>query len=228
MSSARRALRLHLVGLVLDLKPNHGAATEAEAQVALEHFDATWGKQYPSISRSWRATWEAVIPFFAFGPDIRRAIYTTNSIEALKRQLRKTIKPKGHFPSDEAALKVICLACARPPKGGPCPSRTGPSPCSFRHLFPRSSLPAKPEVTRNEADPQKSGHTRGADHRQLHTFSRVIARSGQAVTQRPQARHASALGVYAVRLPCARSLRRESQGRARYSSSPIGPTSNTP
>ena len=110
----RNSLRLVAWGtrreLAQDLKPIYGAATEAEALAALEHFEATWGKQYPSIGRSWKAHWDGVIPFFAFGPDIRRAIYTTNSIEALNRQLRKAIKPKGHFPSDEAALKVMYLA----------------------------------------------------------------------------------------------------------------------
>lgn len=96
--------------LARDLKPIYVAATDSEALVALERFDAQWGAQYPSITKSWRSNWESVIPFFSFGPDIRRAIYTTNSIEALNSQLRKAVKPRGHFPSEEAALKVLYLA----------------------------------------------------------------------------------------------------------------------
>ncbi len=92
------------------LKPVYRAATEAEALDALERFDAEWGSKYPSITRSWRNNWERVSPFFAFDASIRKAIYTTNAIEALNRQLRKALKPKGHFPTDNAAFKVIWLA----------------------------------------------------------------------------------------------------------------------
>jgi putative transposase len=96
--------------LARDLRPIYAAATESEALAALERFDAKWGTQYPSITKAWRSNWECVIPFFGFGPDIRRAIYTTNSIEALNSQLRKAVKPRGHFPSEEAAMKVLYLA----------------------------------------------------------------------------------------------------------------------
>ncbi|WP_254367236.1 transposase, partial [Paraburkholderia sp. NMBU_R16] len=74
-------------------------------------FDAgPWGRKYPPIAALWRRAWEQVIPFFAFAPDIRKIIYMTNSIESLHMQLRKIIKARGHFPSDEAALKLIWLA----------------------------------------------------------------------------------------------------------------------
>ena len=99
-----------------DLRPIYQAATAEAAWEALQHFDRTWGKLYPSIARSWQSRWELVTPFFAFSPDIRRAIYTTNVIEAVNRQLRKVLKPKGHFPSDEAAMKVLYLALIRATK----------------------------------------------------------------------------------------------------------------
>ena len=99
-----------------DLRPIYQAATAEEAWEALQRFDQTWGKLYPSITRSWQSRWELVTPFFAFSPDIRRAIYTTNVIEAVNRQLRKVLKPKGHFPSDEAAMKVLYLAITRATK----------------------------------------------------------------------------------------------------------------
>lgn len=74
-------------------------------------FDASpWGTKYPPIAMFWRRAWEQVIPFFAFAPDIRKIVYTTNAIESLHMQLRKIIKARGHFPSDEAALKLIWLA----------------------------------------------------------------------------------------------------------------------
>ncbi len=66
--------------------------------------------QHPSIVRSWRDNWDRISPFFAFPRDIRKAIYTTNAIEALNRQLRKALKPKGHFPSDDAVYKILYLA----------------------------------------------------------------------------------------------------------------------
>jgi transposase-like protein len=68
------------------------------------------GQKYPIIAPSSRRAWEHVIPFFAFPPDVRRVIYTTNAIESLHMQLRKIIKTRGHFPSDEAATKLLWLA----------------------------------------------------------------------------------------------------------------------
>ena len=80
------------------------------ALVRLEEFEAEWGKRYPAIGQVWRRAWEHVIPFFAFAPGIRKMIYTTNAVEALHRSLRKIIKTRGSFPSDEAALKLLYLA----------------------------------------------------------------------------------------------------------------------
>ena len=69
-----------------------------------------WGQKYPAIGASWRRRWAEVIPFFAFSSEVRRVIYTTNAIESLHSQVRKTIRNKGHFPNDEAATKLIYLA----------------------------------------------------------------------------------------------------------------------
>jgi putative transposase len=68
------------------------------------------GRKHPTIAAAWRRNWEWVIPFFAFPPDIRRVIYTTNAIESLHMRLRKIIKSRGHFPNDEAATKLLWLA----------------------------------------------------------------------------------------------------------------------
>ena len=77
---------------------------------ALEAFEAKWGEQIPIIGRMWREAWQYVIPLLAYEPEVRRVLYTTNAIEALNRHLRKAIKTKGSFPSEEAAMKLICLA----------------------------------------------------------------------------------------------------------------------
>jgi putative transposase len=93
------------------LKPIYRATDAAAALQELEAFDAgVWGRKYPAIAQSWRRNWEAVIPFFAFPADVRKIIYTTNAIESLHSGVRKSIRNKGHFPSDEAATKLIWLA----------------------------------------------------------------------------------------------------------------------
>jgi putative transposase len=93
-----------------DLKPIYTASDVDQALEALEQFEQKWGKQLPPVVKAWRDSWEYVIPFLAFPPDVRRVVYTTNPIEALNRQLRKAIKTKGHFPNEEAARKLIYLA----------------------------------------------------------------------------------------------------------------------
>ena len=93
-----------------DLKLIYTAATEAEAEAALEEFGAKWDAKYPTISRSWRSNWTRVIPFFSHPPEIRRIIYTTNAIESLNMSLRKVTKARGSFPNDEAVLKLLYLA----------------------------------------------------------------------------------------------------------------------
>ncbi len=93
------------------LRPIYTAASEDAALAALRAFEASvWGAKYPSIAQSWQRAWEHVTPFFVFPPDIRRVIYTTNAIESLNMQLRKIIKTRGHFPNDEAAIKLLWLA----------------------------------------------------------------------------------------------------------------------
>jgi transposase-like protein len=92
------------------LREVYSAETAEAARDALEAFDAEWDRQYPSIAQAWRRAWEEVIPFFAFSPEIRRVIYTTNAVESLNRVIRKAIKTRGSFPSEDAAEKLIYLA----------------------------------------------------------------------------------------------------------------------
>jgi putative transposase len=95
--------------LVADLKPIYQAATEDEAQEALDAFDTKWSKQYPQIAKSWYNNWENLIIFLQYPKAIRRIIYTTNAIESLNSQLRKVTKNKRVFPSDESVFKTLYL-----------------------------------------------------------------------------------------------------------------------
>ncbi|HET7415496.1 MAG TPA: IS256 family transposase [Arthrobacter sp.] len=93
------------------LKPIYQALDPEAAQAALDAFDeGPWGRKYPAIAQSWRRNWVHVTPFFAFAPEIRKVVYTTNAIESLNSEVRKAIRNKGHFPSDDAATKLIWLA----------------------------------------------------------------------------------------------------------------------
>jgi len=96
--------------VVKDLKPIYTANNPDSALLGLEAFEEKWGEQLPVIGQAWRSAWDYVIPFMAFPDEVRRVVYTTNAIEALNRQLRKAIKTKGHFPSEDAARKLIYLA----------------------------------------------------------------------------------------------------------------------
>lgn len=93
------------------LKPVYTAANAETARAAFEEFKTgKWGVKYPHAVATWEAAWERFIPFLAFPPDLRRVIYTTNSIESLNYQLRKIIKNRGHFPNDASVIKLLWLA----------------------------------------------------------------------------------------------------------------------
>jgi putative transposase len=92
------------------LRAIYRASDAAAGMQALEAFEAgDWGQRYPAIAQSWRRNWEHVIPFFAFPGGVRRIIYTTNAIEALNSKLRRAVRTRGHFPSDDAAMKLLYL-----------------------------------------------------------------------------------------------------------------------
>jgi transposase-like protein len=97
--------------LAAALKPIYTASSAEVAEAELNAFEqGPWGQKFPTVAASWRRAWQHVIPFFAFPPEVRRVIYTTNSIESVHARLRKIIKTRGHFPSDDAATKLIWLA----------------------------------------------------------------------------------------------------------------------
>ncbi|MGH9484894.1 MAG: IS256 family transposase [Terriglobales bacterium] len=97
--------------LAAALRPIYAAAGAEAALAALDAFEASeWGRKFPTVAAAWRRAWDQVIPFFTFPPAIRRVIYTTNAIESINARLRKIIKTRGHFPTDDAANKLIWLA----------------------------------------------------------------------------------------------------------------------
>ena len=97
--------------LAAAIRPIYTAASAESAEAELAAFEVgPWGQKFPTVIASWRRAWSNVIPFFAFPPAVRRVIYTTNSIESVNARLRKIIKTRGHFPSDDAASKLIWLA----------------------------------------------------------------------------------------------------------------------
>jgi putative transposase len=93
-----------------DLKKIYTSNTDEIAHFELKSFASKWDGKYPVISDIWQRNWSGIIPFFAFPAEIRKVIYTTNSIESVNRQIRKIIKNKGVFPNDESIKKIIYLA----------------------------------------------------------------------------------------------------------------------
>src|SRR5450631_3889823 len=100
-----------------DLKKIYTAADRDAAWDKLEAFAETWDAKYPTISAAWTEHWERIVPFLAFPPELRRAVYTTNTIEALNRQIRKVIKTRGSFPDEDSARKLLYL-CVTNAEGG--------------------------------------------------------------------------------------------------------------
>ena len=100
-------------------------ALDADAgMAALDAFEASdWGRRYPAIAQSWRRAWAEVIPFYGFAEEVRRIIYTTNSIEALNAKLRRAVRARGHFPNDDAATKLLFLVLNRAEKEWTMPPR---------------------------------------------------------------------------------------------------------
>jgi putative transposase len=106
------------------LKAIYRAKDVDDGEKALSDFEASeWGRKYPAIGQSWRRAWNEVVPFFAFHPDVRRLIYTTNAIEALNSKLRRAVRARGHFPTDEAATKLLFLVLNRSEKEWTMPAR---------------------------------------------------------------------------------------------------------
>jgi putative transposase len=115
-ASLRYASRKYWSQLAKDLRQIYTAPTEAAAEQRFAEFADTWGERYPAIIRLWRSSWEQFTPFLAFPPEVRRVVYTTNAIESLNSRFRQATRRRGHFPDDQAALKVLYLVIKTPIK----------------------------------------------------------------------------------------------------------------
>jgi len=106
------------------LKDIYRALDPGAAEAALAAFEAgAWGRKYAAIGQAWRRAWGEVVPFYAFPTEVRRILYTTNAIEALNAKLRSAVRSRGHFPTDEAALKLLYLVLNRTEKEWTMPPR---------------------------------------------------------------------------------------------------------
>ena len=109
-NSFRYASRRDWPELARDLKPIYTAATEAAALERLADFAGRWETKYPAIVKMWESSWAEFVPFLSFEPDVREVIYTTNAIESVNARIRRAVKARGHFPTEQAALKCVYLA----------------------------------------------------------------------------------------------------------------------
>ena len=105
----RLSARQHWDALKRDVKPIYTAPNEAAARAAFDDLAEHWGKRYPAIVRLWDNAWEEFIPFLDYDTEIRRVICSTNAIESLNARYQRAVKARGHFPSEQAALKCLYL-----------------------------------------------------------------------------------------------------------------------
>lgn len=105
----RYASRADWEKLAKDLRPVYTAQTEAAARERFDELAARWGPRYPAIVKLWESAWAEFVPFLAFDAEIRRIIYSTNAIESLHARFRRSVRARGHFPTEDAALKCIYL-----------------------------------------------------------------------------------------------------------------------
>ena len=109
-NSFRYASRKDWPAIAKDLKPIYTAPTEAAALERLAEFAERWEARYPAIVKLWESAWAEFVPFLAFAAEIRTVIYTTNSIESVNARIRRAVNARGHFPTEQAALKCVYMA----------------------------------------------------------------------------------------------------------------------
>jgi putative transposase len=125
-----------------DLRAVYQAATVGEAEMQLDMLASKWDASYPSVSQIWRRNWDHITPFFNYPAEIRRAIYTTNAVEALNRSLRKVIKTRGAFPTEDAALKLLFLALRAAEKKWTMPIHDWPAALNYFTVLWPERMPA--------------------------------------------------------------------------------------
>jgi putative transposase len=114
----RYASRADWEQLARDLRPVYTAPSEQAAKACLEELAEKWGDRYPAVVKVWRDAWPDFTPFLSYSPEIRKVIYSTNAIESLHARMRRSIRARGHFPNEQAAMKCLYLAVrSLDPKG---------------------------------------------------------------------------------------------------------------
>jgi putative transposase len=108
-NSFRYASKADWAELARDLRPVYSAPTEAAAAAALDELNVKWGERYPAIIRLWQNAWAEFVPFLSYSPEIRKVIYSTNAIESMHARFRRSVRARGHFPNEQAALKCLYL-----------------------------------------------------------------------------------------------------------------------
>jgi putative transposase len=129
--------------VVADLKLVYRAPTEESALTALAEFEERWESKYPLIGKSWRSNWARLSPFYAYPPEIRKAIYTTNAIESLNNALRKVTKNRGAFPNDESAAKLLYMAIRNIMKKWTMPIQNWPMAANQLSIIFKDRMPEK-------------------------------------------------------------------------------------
>lgn len=113
-ATLRYASKAHWSAITKALRTVYTAPTVDAAEARFGEFEADWGERYPAIIRLWRSSWEQFTPFLAFPSEIRKVIYTTNAVESLNSRFRQATRRRGHFPNEQAALKVLYLVIRSP------------------------------------------------------------------------------------------------------------------
>src|SRR5579862_7077462 len=106
----RYASKQYWYELARDLRSVYTAATEQAARERFDEFAGKWGERYPAIIRLWENAWAEFVPFLAYSPEIRKVLYSTNAIESVHARLRRSVRARGHFPTEQAAMKCLYLA----------------------------------------------------------------------------------------------------------------------
>jgi transposase-like protein len=147
-NSLRFTSRAHWPAITKELRQVYTAPNEDAAQALFAEFEEKWGQQYPAMTVLWRKNWERFAAFLKFPPGVRKIVYTTNMIESLNSRFRQASRRRGHFPSEDAALKVLYLARPAPRAEQAQPDRQDPQ-LESRHQRPRRLLrrPRRPRRT---------------------------------------------------------------------------------
>jgi transposase-like protein len=106
----RYASKAHWYEIARDLRSVYTAATEQAARERFDEFAGKWGERYPAIIRLWEHAWAEFVPFLAYNAEIRKVIYSTNAIESVHARLRRSVRARGHFPTEQSAIKCLYLA----------------------------------------------------------------------------------------------------------------------